>query len=135
MTKPKTNRELADYLVNSCMGLANRYAGPDFLQLKDEMAKALDEAELRGASQKQDKSDIPKECVAECAHHSIENLAHAVSCNSGAMTEAGHAYLLEAAKEVVEWFNQPDVPMGDFPATRKDWVDYEKALNEKKEQK
>ena len=31
----------------------------------------------------------------------IDNLAHAISCNSGGMTEEGHAHLLEAAKAVV----------------------------------
>lgn len=34
-------------------------------------------------------------------HHPVENLVHAISCNSGAMTKEGHEHLLEAAKEVV----------------------------------
>lgn len=68
-------------------------------------------------------------------HHPIENLAHAISANSGAMTEEGRAHLLEMAKEVVAWAKGPDELMGDFPATRKDWMDYERALAEIKEQK
>jgi hypothetical protein len=36
-------------------------------------------------------------------HHPIENLEHALACNSGGMTEAGHKHLIECAREVVEW--------------------------------
>jgi hypothetical protein len=48
-------------------------------------------------------------------HHPIENLEHALACNSGEMTEAGHKHLMGCAKEVVEWW-------ATRPTSKKEWL-------------
>lgn len=43
--------------------------------------------------------------AARIKHHCIDDLAHALACNSGGMSEAGHKHLMECAREVAEWWN------------------------------